>query len=261
MFNPTNSEIRIAMMQAADEQRELGHDQLGADHLLLGLLSNVRGSAYKVLTEHGVTYESARAVVIDTHDEHPDETTDGDAQSDDASSSLDDDREALRAIGIDLDRVRAAVRDTFGDDITQGWGERRGPRRGAPGERGGRGRGRGPGGHQHRGPAGPAWGPFAEDFGDFGPRGRGRRGPRSRRFFGGVNPHLQEVMRRLGEDFRSDAVAGLGTGRPPSMSGARLLSALLHSEDPVVAAVVQTADDPQRLITDADDLAGKAPTA
>ncbi|WP_265445391.1 Clp protease N-terminal domain-containing protein [Flexivirga meconopsidis] len=254
MFNPTNSEIRIAMMQAADEQRELGHDQLGADHLLLGLLSNVRGSAYKLLTQHGVSYELARQVVVDKHREEPEDQSDAAPHPGDASSSLDDDREALRAIGIDLDKVRAAVRDTFGDDITDGWGERRGPRRGGPGRRG-----RGPGGHGQRG-GGPGWAPFAEDFGEWGRPGRGRRGPRSRRGFGNISPGLQDVMRELSEGLRSEAVESIGTGRAPNLSGARLLSALLHTDDPVVGAIVEAADNPRQLIADADELAGKAPT-
>jgi len=240
MFDRLNPEVRIALMQAADEVRELGDHRLGPEHLLLGLLTNVRGSAYQLLTEHGLTYQEARKTVVAKHEDRSDEDPADDA--DDASSSLDDDREALRAIGIDLDKVRDAVRSAFGDDITDGWGERRGRRRGR-----GRGRG-GPHNHGHRGmpspedlgwggPAGPRdFGP--EDWADFGPRGggRGRRGPHSRRFGGGP-ARLSPSIRPVWEQVRTS----LREGSP--FTGVTLLEALIDAGDPVVDAVLAGADD------------------
>lgn len=120
MFRRMDSELRIAMLQAVEERRELDHELLGPDHFLLGLLSNVRGSAYKVLAEQGVTYEWARRVVVEKHDDTASSAPARDRQ--DAADNLEEDREALRAIGIDLDKVRDAVRETFGEDITDGWG-------------------------------------------------------------------------------------------------------------------------------------------
>ena len=51
-------------MQATEEARELGHSEVGPDHVLLGLLSNMRGSTFALLTEHGLRLDSAREVVV-----------------------------------------------------------------------------------------------------------------------------------------------------------------------------------------------------
>ncbi|TWE11426.1 Clp protease N-terminal domain-containing protein [Rudaeicoccus suwonensis] len=328
MFNRSDTEIKIAFMQAMTERSELGHEQLGPDHILLGLLTNVRGSAFKVLSRHGITYDDARVIVADRHqdDEGATETPT------DTSSNLDEDREALRAIGIDLDKVRAAVRETFGHDLADGWGERRGPsgrgrtrgrdrdrgERGAGererGERGGRRRGprdegddrrhRGPhhehcrhdhgdehrhdedasGGHPrddrgHDGPwrggphrrgaaedresfgPGAEFGPFGEFFG--GPRGRGSRGPQSRRFrgFGNLTPSLRQLQRELFGGLRAQAIAAREEGRRPTgLTAGHLLAAIIDVEDPVVEAVLATADDPQAMRRDIAELAGQQPT-
>lgn len=283
MFRPMDSEIRIAMLQAVEERQELGHELLGADHLLLGLLSNVRGSVYPVFAEHGVTYDWARKVVEEKHDdEKDDEPRDGAAES---ANNLDEDREALRAIGIDLDAVRDAVRETFGEDITERWGQRR--QRGEGGRRGPRGHGphdhpHGPHGHgphgggPHDGPRdereaddgrhGPDFASFADVFaefgpGAFGPRGRGRRGPRSRRF-DRITPSLRSVrrqmhddlLRRLHDNLHSDAQGRRSGG----VSAASIAAAILDSGDAAVDAIVEAADDPKALRAAIDELAGRA---
>ncbi len=246
MFEKFDPELRIALMQAASESREMGHRTIGPEHLLLGLLTNVRGSAYRLLTAHGMQFDSAREALLAAHADEPEP----DDTADDASSSLDDDREALRAIGIDLDKVRDAVKGAFGDDITRDWGERRT----------GHGRGRGRGGpHGHRGgrrggPGGPPWGgpdspwgerPF-EDFGEErGPHGggRGRRGPRSRRFGPG---RLSPGMHGVFEQMRDAARQGL------PFDGAQLLLALMNAGDPVVEAMLSGCDDVDALRADVE---------
>ncbi len=101
------------------------------------------------------------------------------ADPDHPDPGLDEDREALRAIGIDLDKVREAVRSTFGDDITEQWGERQ-DRRGRRGQRGRR---------HHRG------------------GGRGRRGPRSRQYAdrGEFSDSLIGILRDLRHSTMHDA--------------------------------------------------------
>ena len=117
-----DTEARIAVAQATDLARELGHREVGPDHLLLGLLANTRGTAYAALTDQGLTLDAARELVAaqhaDTVDDEP--RTDHPAEQ----TSYDADREALRAIGIDLDRVRDAVRDHLGQDLADGWATR-----------------------------------------------------------------------------------------------------------------------------------------
>jgi hypothetical protein len=223
-----DTEARIAVAQAADIARELGHSEVGPDHLLLGLLANARGTAYAALTDHGLRLDAAREIVADQHVDPVDEPetadTDTDADADAASTSYDEDREALRAIGIDLDRVRDAVRSNLGQDLSDGWASR--PERG-------RRRGRGRRHHRHH-----------DHHHDH--EGRGRRGPRSRRAEG---PRFSRELRGLLRDVRRSVLRDrLDDDRDsrrevPGMSGARLLVALTRSENPVVQAVLAGATD------------------
>jgi hypothetical protein len=228
-----DTEARIAVAQATDIARELGHSEVGPDHLLLGLLANVRGPAYAALTDHGLRLDAARELVVD---QHSDADPDVDPTDKPDEPGLDDDRDALRAIGIDLDRVREAVRDNLGADLTQGWGSR--PER----ARGGRSRGRGRGerherhGHHH---------------------GRGRRGPHSRRDdgprFSAALRHLLREVRRASMRDRLDRDSEV-RNRAAGMTGPRLALALLESDDTVVRAVLATA-------TDLEGLRGRLETA
>ncbi len=237
-----DTEARIAVTQAADIARELGHTEVGPDHLLLGLLANPRGTAYAALTDHGLRLDAAREIVVAQHVDPVDEPdTDIDPAAEPAPTSYDEDREALRAIGIDLDRVRDAVRTNLGQDLSDGWASRpergrpgRG-RQGGPGRRGGRGREergdgrRGRGRHHHH-----------------DPEGRGRRGPRSRR---GDGPRFSRELRGLLRDVRHSVLRDRyddergSRQEVPGLSGARLLLALTRSEDPVVQAVLAGATD------------------
>ncbi len=240
-----DTEARIAVTQAADIARELGHREVGPDHLLLGLLANPRGTAYTALAGHGLTLDSARAIVAERHVDPVDPSVGTfEPGAEPATSAYDDDRDALRAIGIDLDRVRDAVRANLGQDLGDGWGDR--PERGPRG-RGGRGRGRR---HQHdrreRGEHGQ------------GERGRGRRGPRSRRPFGpafsrSLRTLLHDVRRAVLHDRLADDVGESGGRRAvPAMTGARLLVALTDSDDEVVRAVLATTDDLDGLRAEAE---------
>lgn len=262
MFRSVDSEIRIAMMQAVEERRELGHDLLGPDHLLLGLLANVRGSAYAVLAEQGVTYDWVRRVVAEKHEDLRTEDDESGASTE-SSESLDEDREALKAIGIDLDKVRDAVRDAFGEDITERWGQRRGrgrggrDQRGRDEERGEREEHRaGPrrGGPHGRGPWGGEFEGFGEGFPGFGPGGRGRRGPRSRRF-----ERVTASMRRVLQGLRSELrAAQMAEGRDRGVAAGVVLAAIFASNDAAVEAVIEAADNPDALRAAVDALAGRA---
>jgi hypothetical protein len=254
MYSRFDTEARIAVAQATDLARELGHSQVGPDHLLLGLLANMRGPAYAALADHGLRFDAARDLVA-THHTQPQTDDQTDDRSDDRSDAadgaasadtdrLDEDREALRAIGIDLDRVRAAVRENLGADLTDGWGSRseRGRR-----ERRGRGR-RHPDQRDRPAPD----------------HGRGRRGPRSRRgddlrFSPGLRDLLREVRRTTVRDRleREPAARGASAG----MTGQRLALALLESDDPVVHAVLATGTDLDGLRARLETTVTGAPTA
>lgn len=223
MYTRFDTESRIAVAQAADIARELGHREVGPGHLLAGLLANPRGTAYAALRDHGLDLDTARDLVAAHHvDPEPESgQRHSDADSDTVTGGYDEDREALKAIGIDLDRVREAVRANLGADLAEGWAGRpdreRGRGRGRRGHRGHRSH------HQHH--------------------GRGRRGPRSRRedlhFSRDLRALLHDVRRSVLRD-RLDVEDRDQARRVPGMTGARLLVALTRSEDPAVQAVLAT---------------------
>jgi hypothetical protein len=238
----TDTESKIAFVQAAEEARELGHPALGADHLVLGLLTNVRGRAYAALGRRGITYADARNRVIAFHE------TGGSAEPQPTparDSSWDHERDALASIGLDLDQVRDAVQRTFGEDITEGWGDRASrPRRG-------------------RNRPEPD-----DDSADFDGLevggGRGRRGPRSERYgpsrlpmtpelrhiFGTLRREAMEARRRH-HGPRGPRHSGERGGRP-GMRAESLLAALIAADSPAVEAAIGDlgADARAALVTD-----------
>jgi hypothetical protein len=63
VFEQFNDGARRCVVLAQEEARGLGHDFIGSEHLLLGLLSDGEGPAYVALTECGVSLAGARATV------------------------------------------------------------------------------------------------------------------------------------------------------------------------------------------------------
>lgn len=214
MFRFPNTELKITLTQAVEEAREHGHHRLGTDHVLLAMLTNVRGSTFAVLTEAGLDYATARQRLLAHHEQQP--RTEGEQGAGRAAANLDADREALKSIGIDLDAVREAVSERFGTDITDNWGERRRPAGGRPGPH-----------DEHEGPRGP---------------GRGRRGPR-----GAGRPRFTEPLRAVLDDVREDLHERRRDDEvDPRAAFATLpmvvLAGLLRSEDPAVEAVLEGVD-------------------
>lgn len=251
MFERFNADDRVVMMFATQEARDLGHRGLGNDHLILGMLGNARSPLFALLHAQGLRLESAREVVRDYHQEHSAELDDAEAVA--AADRYEEDREALRSIGIDLDKVREAVSDRFDEDLADGWGER--PRRGRGrgrgcgehGRRRGHGRGRGGFSPEGFGPGGfgPGFGPGA--FGPagigpgFDPRdgegpwegGRGRRGPRGRRGRARVASSTREALAtavRLARDYGDR-----------TLRAEYLLLGILETGDPASTALIESA--------------------
>ena len=206
----------------------------------------------------GITYDDATHTVCMANYVGSIQVFDDTAETADDESArerYEEDREALRGIGIDLDKVREAVRGRFGEDLSDGWGERaeRGPRGRGHGRRGHRhhGRGRGPRpdcGPQGLGPEG--FGPGGFGPGGYGPGGpfggeglwepgRGRRGPRGR----GARP-------RFANDTRTVFGRAMEIARE---RGDRRLRA-----EYLLLGIIDTADDASRALiesaTTADEL-------
>ena len=189
MFERFDRDNRMLMAFATQEAADLGHRRLGNDHLVLGMLCNARTPLFEVLGAQGMTLAPARDTVRAYHEEHDtgDRFDDAADAGETAAQRYEDDRDALRSIGIDLDKVRAAVRDRFGDDLSEGWAQRPGRGRGRRGRGGphdrhrGHRHGHGPHGHgpHAHGPRahGPhAHGEFDSGPGEFGPGGFGPGG-------------------------------------------------------------------------------------
>jgi ATP-dependent Clp protease ATP-binding subunit ClpA len=130
MFEDFTGEGQQVVARAQEQARRLGHGFIGTEHLLYGLAC-ADGQVGMVLRERGVTPERYEAQFVDlvgpgrrpaTHGAGPDLL----------------DRDALSAIGIDLDAVRERIEAVFGpgaltaaSESSRRWGH--GRRRHAPG--------------------------------------------------------------------------------------------------------------------------------
>ena len=65
MFERFTNGARNVVMAAQQEARRLGHDCIGTEHILLGLVREGEGLAALVLTKLGVDLEAVRARVLD----------------------------------------------------------------------------------------------------------------------------------------------------------------------------------------------------
>jgi ATP-dependent Clp protease ATP-binding subunit ClpA len=89
MFNRFTDKSRRSVQAALEEARMLGHDSVGDEDLLLGILSADEGIATEALSSLGVTLEDAR-------------------EASEAMCSS-----ALSSIGISLDEIRREAGDVF----------------------------------------------------------------------------------------------------------------------------------------------------
>jgi ATP-dependent Clp protease ATP-binding subunit ClpA len=107
MFERFTDNARQVIVQAQVNARRLGHNYIGCEHLLLAA-ATVDAPASAVLREQGVTPERIEAEILRIIGPGQD------ADNGDPLRGLD--REALAAIGIDLDLVRARIEAAFGPD-------------------------------------------------------------------------------------------------------------------------------------------------
>ncbi|MPZ87542.1 MAG: Clp protease [Nitriliruptorales bacterium] len=115
MFARFTKLARQTVVLAQQQARQLRAPQIGTEHLLLGLLAEGAGVAGTALREAGLNLEDARVEI---------------RQIAGCGVVVDADSEALLAIGIDLDRVRATVEESFGPGALER-GRRVGRRRAA----------------------------------------------------------------------------------------------------------------------------------
>ncbi len=96
IFSRFTRECRRCVEAAVDEARMLGHDSVGDEDLLLGILSADEGIGAEALSASGVTLDAAR-------------------QESEAMLS-----EALSSVGVSLEEVRREVGKTFDMRIPRG---------------------------------------------------------------------------------------------------------------------------------------------
>lgn len=105
MFERFTDGARHLVVQAQHEARQLGHNYIGCEHLLLAA-TRADGPAGTVLRDQGVTPERVEEqILLMIGRGSPAGTTD-------PLHGLD--REALAAIGIDLDEIKRRIEDSFG---------------------------------------------------------------------------------------------------------------------------------------------------
>jgi ATP-dependent Clp protease ATP-binding subunit ClpA len=103
MFARFTAEAREAVVFAQEEAARLRHPWLGTEHLLLGLLRRTDTPASRVLSGLGVTAASVEGALLEELGPPPRDQVLGD-----------EDEEALRSLGIDLQEIRRRVEATFG---------------------------------------------------------------------------------------------------------------------------------------------------
>jgi ATP-dependent Clp protease ATP-binding subunit ClpA len=108
MFERFTEAARDVVVRAGAESRELNHQFVGTEHLLLALLADHDGPIAVALRGYQVDDRHVRAEIIRLvgpgHAPDADPLFDADAE----------DAAALKAIGIDLDAVRRAIEENFG---------------------------------------------------------------------------------------------------------------------------------------------------
>ncbi len=65
MFERFTAQARHVVVMAQEEARRLDHNYIGTEHILLGLLAEREGVAFRVLRDAGMTLDGARQEVLD----------------------------------------------------------------------------------------------------------------------------------------------------------------------------------------------------
>jgi ATP-dependent Clp protease ATP-binding subunit ClpA len=114
VFERFTDPARRAVVLAQEEARDLDHHYLGTEHLLLGVLREGSGTAARALQRLGIEVADVRSDLVRI------------VGRGSPAERWEEDADALRTIGIDLEEVRRRVEETFGPRAL----ERRAPRSG-----------------------------------------------------------------------------------------------------------------------------------
>lgn len=122
MFERFTEPARQVVVEAQADARSLGHDWIGTEHLLLGIISG-RSFAADVLARQGATPDTVRDAVcrevgVQGHHSSPTDRL--------GPTGEEGEKAALRDLGIDLDEIRRRVEATFGEGALDVPGQERG---------------------------------------------------------------------------------------------------------------------------------------
>lgn len=98
MFERFTNDARAVVVGSQEEARELGHDYIGTEHVVIAMLAHGSGVAAEAMAGFGLDADDLRQRLLDLG-----------GNGDDAL-----DPDALASLGIDLDEVRRATEATFG---------------------------------------------------------------------------------------------------------------------------------------------------
>jgi ATP-dependent Clp protease ATP-binding subunit ClpC len=108
VFEFFTDRARRAVVLSQDEAIALGHDFIGTEHILLGLIGTDRSTAGDVLREQGVELTRARAETVRILEAAGIVAAGGQPAKD-----------ALSSIGIDVEEIQRRADDTFGPGAFQ----------------------------------------------------------------------------------------------------------------------------------------------
>ena len=100
MFERFTTQARSVVMLAQQEARELGHPNLGTHLLLLAILGEPETAGGRALSALGIGADDVREEIVRYDRER--------------SAFSEEDADALRSVGVDLDQVRRRVEEVFG---------------------------------------------------------------------------------------------------------------------------------------------------
>ena len=106
MFERFTKEARTVVINAQHQARDLGHETIGTEHILLALLAGENGSVREALQDARVDHAYVRDAIIRHVGDQSETAAIADRDAEDAA--------VLKSIGIDLDAVRAAIEENFG---------------------------------------------------------------------------------------------------------------------------------------------------
>src|ERR1700754_592109 len=99
MFERFTTAARTVVIDAREEARAMGHSPIGTEHILLAMLDDREGAVARLLLPYGLDAAAARADIQRLVPIQAPDLSFTEADEEDTA--------ALKAIGIDLDKVRS----------------------------------------------------------------------------------------------------------------------------------------------------------